>query len=46
MAAPSLEYLDAELDINSALETTRENIKIWAKESLGMPKIIRSKEAS
>jgi hypothetical protein len=30
-----LEDLDAEVEINSALETIRENIKISAKESLG-----------
>jgi hypothetical protein len=31
----SLEGLDAEVKINSAWETTRQNIKISAKESLG-----------
>jgi hypothetical protein len=31
----ALEDLDAEVDINSAWETIRENIKISAKESLG-----------
>jgi hypothetical protein len=31
----ALEDLNAELEINSALETVRENIKILAKESLG-----------
>jgi hypothetical protein len=31
----SLEDLDAEVEINSAWETIRENIKISAKESLG-----------
>jgi hypothetical protein len=31
----ALEDLDAEVDINSAWETVRENIKISAKESLG-----------
>jgi hypothetical protein len=31
----ALEELDAEVEINSALETIRENIKISAKESLG-----------
>jgi hypothetical protein len=30
-----LENLDAEVEINSAWETIRENIKISAKESLG-----------
>jgi hypothetical protein len=30
-----LEDLDAEVEINSALEMNRENIKISAKESLG-----------
>jgi hypothetical protein len=30
-----LEDLDAEVEINSAWETIRENIKIAAKESLG-----------
>jgi hypothetical protein len=30
-----LEYLDAEMDINSAWQTIRENIKISAKESIG-----------
>jgi hypothetical protein len=30
-----LEDLDAKVEINSALETIRENIKISAKESLG-----------
>jgi hypothetical protein len=30
-----LEDLDAEVEINSAWETIRENIKISAKESLG-----------
>jgi hypothetical protein len=31
----ALEYLDTEVEINSAWETIRENIKISAKESLG-----------
>jgi hypothetical protein len=31
----ALEVLDAEVEINSPLETIRENIKISAKESLG-----------
>jgi hypothetical protein len=31
----ALEDLDAEVEINSACETIRENIKISAKESLG-----------
>jgi hypothetical protein len=31
----ALEYLDAEMEINSAWETIRENIQISAKESLG-----------
>jgi hypothetical protein len=31
----ALEYLDAEVGINSAWATIRENIKISAKESLG-----------
>jgi hypothetical protein len=31
----ALEDLDTEVEINSALETIRENIKISAKESLG-----------
>jgi hypothetical protein len=31
----ALEDLDAEVDINSAWDTIRENIKISAKESLG-----------
>jgi hypothetical protein len=31
----ALEDLDAEVDINSAWETIRENIKISPKESLG-----------
>jgi hypothetical protein len=31
----ALEDLDTEVEINSVLETTRENIKISAKESLG-----------
>jgi hypothetical protein len=31
----ALEDLDAEVEINSAWETIRENIKISAKESLG-----------
>jgi hypothetical protein len=31
----AFEYLDAEVDINNAWETIRENIKISAKESLG-----------
>jgi hypothetical protein len=30
----ALEYLDAEVEINTAWETIRENIKISAKESL------------
>jgi hypothetical protein len=30
-----LEELDAEVEINSAWETIRENIKVLAKESLG-----------
>jgi hypothetical protein len=32
---PTLEDLDTEVEINSALETIRENIKISAKESPG-----------
>jgi hypothetical protein len=31
----ALEYLNAEVEINSAWETIRENVKISAKESLG-----------
>jgi hypothetical protein len=31
----ALEDLDAEIEINTILETIRENIKISAKESLG-----------
>jgi hypothetical protein len=44
-----LENLDTEVDINGAWETTRENIKISAKESGGyyeLNKIIRPKETS
>jgi hypothetical protein len=32
---PALEDLDAEMEISSAWETTRENIQISVKESLG-----------
>jgi hypothetical protein len=39
----ALEYLDAEVEINSAWETIRENIKILAKESLGYHGLKRHK---
>jgi hypothetical protein len=39
----ALEDLDAEVDINSAWETIRENIKISAKESLGYFKLKKHK---
>jgi hypothetical protein len=39
----ALEDLDAEVEINSAWETTRENIKISAKESLGYLKLKKHK---
>jgi hypothetical protein len=35
ICATSLENLDVEVDINSAWETIKENIKISAKEGLG-----------
>jgi hypothetical protein len=38
----ALENLDAEVDINRALETIRENIKISAKESLGYYELKKS----
>jgi hypothetical protein len=37
----ALENLDAEVDLNRALETIRENIKISAKESLGYNELKR-----
>jgi hypothetical protein len=38
-----LEDLNAEVEINSASETIRENIKISAKESLGYPEMKKHK---
>jgi hypothetical protein len=38
-----LEDLDAEVEINSAWETIRENIKISAKESLGYFELKKNK---
>jgi hypothetical protein len=39
----ALEDLDAEVEINSAWETIRENIKISAKESLGYSELEKHK---
>jgi uncharacterized protein with HEPN domain len=39
-----LEYLNAEVNINSVWETISENIKISVKEIQGMLKIIKLKE--
>jgi hypothetical protein len=39
----ALVNLDAETDINRAWETIRENIKIYAKESLGYSELKKSK---
>jgi hypothetical protein len=39
----ALENLNTEVDINSAWENTRENIKISAKESLGYYKLKKHK---
>jgi hypothetical protein len=39
----ALENLDTEVDINMALETIRENIKISAKESLGYYELKKNK---
>jgi hypothetical protein len=38
-----LENLDAEVDINRALESIRENIRISAKESLGYYELKKQK---
>jgi hypothetical protein len=40
----ALEDLDTEVEINSACETTRENIKISAKESLGYFELKKHKQ--
>jgi hypothetical protein len=39
-----LDYLDAEVNINSVWETIRENINISVKEIQGMLKIIKEKK--
>jgi hypothetical protein len=39
----AVEYLYMEVDIYSALEVIRENIKIWAKESVGFYELKKHK---